>query len=131
MPEITPFKDIALSFKRNKITNDLLTKKDSDAVNQSVINILLTNKGERLYDAAYGSNVRRYLFEPLDYGVAGSIKSEIRESLSRYEPRVRITQLECEPDFDTNGFDVRLEYKILGRDDLPPRSLEFFLNRSQ
>ena len=50
MPSVTKFKDLSISFTRNKITNDLLVKKEDAAVKQAVVNILMTNKGERLFD---------------------------------------------------------------------------------
>lgn len=131
MPSTVPFKDLSLSFAKNKVTEDLLVKKEDAAVKQAVLNILLTNKGERVYDAQYGSNVRTYLFEPLDFGTAGSIKDEIVRTLKRYEPRVTIQECLVEPNFDSNGFDVRLDFKVLSRADVPRISIEFFLNRSQ
>lgn len=131
MPSTVPFKDLSLSFAKNKVTEDLLVKKEDAAVKQAVLNILLTNKGERVYDAQYGSNVRTYLFEPLDFGTAGSIRDEIVRTLKRYEPRVTIQECLVEPNFDSNGFDVRLDFKVLSRADVPRISIEFFLNRSQ
>ena len=131
MPSTVPFKDLSLSFAKNKVTEDLLVKKEDAAVKQAVLNILLTNKGERVYDAQYGSNVRTYLFEPLDFGTAGSIKDEIVRTLKSYEPRVTIQECLVEPNFDSNGFDVRLDFKVLSRADVPRISIEFFLNRSQ
>lgn len=131
MPSTVPFKDLSLSFAKNKVTEDLLVKKEDAAVKQAVLNILLTNKGERLYDAQYGSNVRTYLFEPLDFGTAGSIKDEIVRTLKTYEPRVSIQECIVEPNFDSNGFEVRLDFKVLSRADVPRISIEFFLNRSQ
>lgn len=131
MPSTVPFKDLSLSFAKNKVTEDLLVKKEDAAVKQAVLNILLTNKGERVYDAQYGSNVRSYLFEPLDFGTAGSIRDEIVRTLKRYEPRVTIQECLVEPNFDSNGFDVRLDFKVLSRADIPRISIEFFLNRSQ
>ena len=131
MPSTVPFKDLSLSFAKNKVTEDLLVKKEDAAVKQAVLNILLTNNGERLYDAQYGSNVRAYLFEPLDFGTAGSIKDEIVRTLKTYEPRVSIQECIVEPNFDSNGFEVRLDFKVLSRADVPRISIEFFLNRSQ
>ena len=131
MPSTVPFKDLSLSFAKNKVTEDLFVKKEDAAVKQAVLNILLTNKGERVYDSQYGSNVRTYLFEPLDFGTAGSIRDEIVRTLKRYEPRVTIQECLVEPNFDSNGFDVRLDFKVLSRADVPRISIEFFLNRSQ
>ena len=131
MPSTVPFKDLSLSFAKNKVTDDLLVKKEDAAVKQAVLNLLLTNKGERLYDSEYGSDIRTYLFEPLDFGTAGTIKDEIVRTLKNYEPRVSIDECVVEPNIESNGFDVRLDFQVLSRADVPPISIEFFLNRSQ
>ena len=130
MPSTVPFKDLSLSFAKNKVTDDLLVKKEDAAVKQAVLNLLLTNKGERVYDSDYGSNIRTYLFEPLDFGTAGTIKDEIVRTLKNYEPRVSIDECVVEPNIESNGFDVRLDFQVLSRADAPI-SIEFFLNRSQ
>ena len=131
MPSVTKFKDLSISFTRNKITNDLLVKKEDAAVKQAVVNILMTNKGERLFDPQYGSNVPSYLFDQLDYGTAANIQDAIRECLMNYEPRIRINSLDVIPDFDQNGFEVQLAFKVIGRDDLAPFDVEFFLSRTR
>ncbi len=131
MPSVTKFKDLSISFTRNKITNDLLVKKEDAAVKQAVVNILMTNKGERLFDPQYGSNVPSYLFDQLDYGTAANIQDAIRECLINYEPRIRINSLDVIPDFDQNGFEVQLAFKVIGRDDLAPFDVEFFLSRTR
>ncbi len=131
MPSTVPFKDLSLSFAKNKVTDDLLVKKEDAAVKQAILNLLLTQKGERLYDAEYGSDLKSHLFEPLDFGTAGSIKDNISKTIDTYEPRVSIETLLVEPNIESNGFDVRLDFQVLSRADLPPISIEFFLNRSQ
>ena len=98
---------------------------------QAVVNILMTNKGERLFDSSYGSDVPTYLFDQLDYGTAGNIDAAIRECLLTYEPRIRIQNIRVEPDFDQNGFGVQLAFIVLGREDLPPFDIEFFLSRTR
>ena len=131
MPSTVPFKDLSLSFAKNKVTDDLLVKKEDAAVKQAVLNLLLTNKGERVYDSDYGSDLRSHLFEPLDFGTAGSIKDSIIRTIKNYEPRVSVETCIVEPNFDANGFDVQLDFQVLSRADIPSISIEFFLNRSQ
>ena len=131
MPKVTKFKDLSISFTRNKITNDLLVKKEDAAVKQAVVNILMTNKGERLFNPQYGSDVPTYLFDQLDFGTAGNIESAIRECLVTYEPRIRIQEIGVLPDFDQNGFEVHLAFIVMGREDLPPFEIEFFLSRTR
>ncbi len=131
MPSTVPFKDLSLSFAKNKVTDDLLVKKEDAAVKQAILNLLLTQKGERIYDSEYGSDLKSHLFEPLDFGTAGSIKDNISKTIDTYEPRVSIETLLVEPNLESNGFDVRLDFQVLSRADIPPISIEFFLNRSQ
>tara|TARA_B100000965_G_C19127437_1_gene555990 strand:+ start:196 stop:591 length:396 start_codon:yes stop_codon:yes gene_type:complete len=131
MPKVTQFKDLSISFTRNKITNDLLVKKEDAAVKQAVVNILMTNKGERLFDPDYGSDVPTYLFDQLDFGTAANIKSAIRECLVTYEPRILLQEIDVMPEFDQNGFEVHLRFAVMGRDDLPPFDIEFFLSRTR
>ena len=91
---------------------------------------MLTNKGERAFNPWYGSNIRRFLFEPLDFGTAQQIQSNIEYSISNWETRIDILELNVIPNFDDNGFDVELTYVIIGSDN-PPTSVEFFLTRTR
>ena len=70
------------------------------------------------------------LFEPLDYGSAGILRSEIADVLNRYEPRIRVNTINCIPDEMSNGYEVELSYTIVGRDDTPV-AVEFFLERTR
>ena len=58
------------------------------------------------------------------------IKSEISKCLSRYEPRINVNRIDCEVDFDNNGYSVEVQYKIIGRADRPV-AVEFFLERTR
>jgi phage baseplate assembly protein W len=130
VPQFQTFKDLNVTFKPHPITGDLITSKDEAAVKQAIVNLLLTNKGERLFNSQIGSNIPRLLFEQLDFGVAALVQSEIKNVLTDYEPRINIISLEVIPNFDDNGFDVGLEFEIIGRDDIP-LNVEFFLERTR
>ena len=39
-------------------------------------------------------------------------------------------QIICEPDFDNNGYNVELQYTIVGREDIPV-AVEFILERTR
>ena len=124
------FKDLNITFKKHPVTNDIVVSKDASAIKQAIVNVLLTNKGERLMNPRYGSDIRRFLFEPLDYGTAFQIKGNIRDTLERFEPRISVIDIKCTPNFDDNGFDVVLQYNVRGTDD-PPVTVDFFLARTR
>tara|TARA_B100001250_G_scaffold118518_1_gene100603 strand:+ start:3138 stop:3530 length:393 start_codon:yes stop_codon:yes gene_type:complete len=124
------FKDINITFKKHPVTNDLVVSRDASAIKQAITNLLLTNKGERLFNPRYGSNIRNYLFEPLDYGTAAQIRTNIVYTINKFEPRVDLENIDVFPNFDDNGFEVEMVYTIDGLD-TPPTAVEFFLARTR
>lgn len=130
MPTFQTFKDLSVTFKNHPITNDLVVVKDKAAIVQSISALLLTIKGERPFQPELGCNLRNILFEPLDYTSGAIIRSEIFDVLGRYEPRISVMSVDTTPDFQNNGYEVELTYKIVGRDD-DPITVEFFLERTR
>ena len=124
------FKDINMTFKNHPVTGDLVVSKDGSAIKQAIVNLLLTNKGEKLYNPEYGSDIRDYLFEPLDYATAAQIKQNIMFTLGKWEPRIEVDVLDVKANWDENGFDVELVYTIRGLQN-PPTSVDFFLSRTR
>ena len=124
------FKYININFKKHPVTNDLVVSRDASAIKQSIVNLLLTNRGERLFQPEYGSDIRSQLFEPLDYATAANVKRLILYSIQQFEPRIVVRTLICRPNFDDNGFDVEMTYIITG-DAAPPTNIEFFLARTR
>ena len=130
MPTFPTFKDLSVTFKKHPVTDDLVAVKDKAAIVQSITGLLLTRKGERPFQPELGCDIQDLLFEPLDFASAGTIKQEIRNSINRYEPRAIVEQLRCEPDYDNNGYNVELQYTIIGREDAPV-AVEFILERTR
>ena len=124
------FKDININFKKHPVTGDLVVSKDASAIKQAIVNLLLTNKGERLFQPKYGSDIRSQLFEPLDFATAANVKRQILYSIQQFEPRIEVSKLTCTPNFESNGFDVEMVYIITGGA-APPTNIEFFLARTR
>ena len=124
------FKDINITFKKHPVTNDLVVSRDASAIKQAIVNLLLTNKGERPFKPDYGSDIRSYLFEPLDYGTAAQVEMSITGTLAEFEPRINVLSIETYPNYDNNSFDVDMTYVIVGSDD-PPTAVQLVLNRTR
>ncbi len=124
------FKDININFKKHPVTDDLVVSRDASAIKQAIVNLLLTNKGERPFNPDYGSNIRSYLFEPLDYGTAAQVEMSITSTLAEFEPRINVLSIETYPNYDNNSFDVDMTYVIVGSDD-PPTAVQLVLNRTR
>lgn len=130
MAKFQTFKDLSITFKPHPITGDLISVKDEASIKQSIVNLLLTNKGERFFDADLGSDLYSLLFEPLDFGVASLVQNVVSETLERYEPRINVISVIATPNFDDNGFDLSLTFEIIGREDIP-LNVNFFLERTR
>ena len=124
------YKDINITFKKHPVTNDVVVSKDASAIKQAIVNLLLTNKGERLMNPEYGSDIRRFLFEPLDYGTSALIKQNIVTTIGRFEPRISVQEIVSRPDFENNGFEITMTYSIVGTSN-PPVTVDFFLSRTR
>jgi len=130
VPQFQTFKDLSVTFKPHPITGDLISVKDDNAIKQSIVNLLLTNKGERFFEPEIGASISELLFEPLDYGVAALIQTKIRDTLTQYERRINILDIRAEPDEVNNGFEVELIFEVIGREDIPT-NVNFFLERTR
>ena len=120
------FKDLSMTFQANPLNNDLIGLKNGNAIARSVRNIVMTIPGEKPFNENFGSRISGLLFENVDNITATAISDEIRESVTNYEPRVSLTNVAVNPNFDNNSFDAVVKYNIIGAE-APPQELEFAL----
>jgi phage baseplate assembly protein W len=90
-------------------------------INQNIKNILLTNPGEKLFDANFGVGVSRYLFEPAATVESGQslppITSNITDQLASYIPYVEVNEVSVNTENDK--LSIRIQYTILQSLDQP------------
>ena len=120
------FKDISASFQINPLNRDLIQLKNANAIARSIRNLIMTVPGERPFNPVLGSQVTSLLFENLDKLTASSIKSEIINTLTNFEPRIRLNEVIVKAQPDNNQFDGQIQYYIIGID-LPLQQLTFAL----
>ena len=124
------FKDISMSFQSNPLNNDLIAIKNVNAITRSIRNIVLTTPGEKFFDPDFGSNVSKLLFENVDDITASQMQEEIEFSISNYEPRVKLIDVQVIADNDNASFDTIITYEVIGAD-VPPQALEFALQSTR
>lgn len=102
-----PFKDSVKGFFVD------LTKTDSQAIKADLMHLILTNKGERLYLPDFGTNLRRYIFNPNDNQTHSDIKQEINDVVSKYLPNLKINEVLIEKTTASEyAATVRIDYTI-------------------
>ena len=113
------FKDISMSMQVNPLTYDLIDIKNQTAISRSIRNLVLTSPGERFFNQTLGSKVYQSLFGNLDDISASIIESEIENTITNYEPRVKIISVDVSPNYEQYEFNVTIRYYIVGIDALP------------
>ncbi len=73
-----------------------------DNVRESMQIILLTEPGERLMLPRFGAGLKRFLHEPNTVSTRRLIQERIEQSLSQWEPRVRLHEVEVKADSDNS-----------------------------
>lgn len=124
------FKDISLSFEPHPITKDLPILTNQTAIIRAIRNLVETIPSERFFNPLLGSDIRRSLFEFVDFGTASIIKDQITNVISNYEPRVDQVEVEVEPSPDTNEFNVTVFFNIIGQE-VPVQQFSFILEATR
>jgi len=124
------FKDLSMSFQVNPLNNDMIAIKNETAIARSVRNLVFTLPGERFFNQNLGSKVSKSLFENIDEISASIIRDEIENTIRNYEPRVDLINVKVTADYDNNGFNVTINYYIVGID-VQPQQLSFALQQTR
>lgn len=107
------YSDLDFRFILNPNTGDIALKKDAEAIKQSIMNILMTSRGERPFNPEFGGNLRAYLFENFDVVTQAAMESVIVNSLRNYEPRVRVDNIIISDLSYRNALNISIDFTIL------------------
>jgi phage baseplate assembly protein W len=110
---LVEWRDLDFAFKANPNTNDIAFISEVNAVKQSILNILKTNHGEKLFEPLFGANLIAYLFENINQITAIAIKNSIYDAIENYEPRAEIVSLVITPNEGANAISIMLNAKII------------------
>jgi|LakMenE01Jun11ns_1017448.scaffolds.fasta_scaffold9533425_2 phage baseplate assembly protein W len=78
----------------------------------NIINFLLTNRRERIFNANFGANIRSKLFEQITDTTLDELDVLIRTGIQTYFPNVVITNLSFGGDPNKNELLVQFSYTI-------------------
>jgi len=121
------FKDIDLDMIIHPHTDDIVGRYGDEALVGSMLNIIKTRKGERVFQPDFGSTIYNSLFEPMSASTRISLEAQIENALHQHEPRIHVNFIEVQVDVDENRYNVTIGFTPLNTGVL--REIEFFLNR--
>lgn len=106
---------IGLAFPFGRGTTSLpAIATDADLIQMSIKQIIFTSLKERVMRPNVGSSVMSFVFENNDTSMYHLLEIEIRSSVAKFEPRVRIESVSILPDSETESMvNVSINYVII------------------
>ena len=102
---------ISVLYSNNtSVFNPTITTKDQ--IKSNLINYVLTNKGERLYDPNFGGDVRRAIFEANDDLTFDAIATRLEEEILQYVPNIILQSIIIKRDPDINLVNIIINYQL-------------------
>ncbi len=81
-------------------------------LDESLVIILSTRLGERVYRPDFGSRLHELVFAPLNEDTLLLAQIYAREAIQKWEPRVTVESVSADPTPETGSLNIVLNYRI-------------------
>lgn len=125
--KLTVYADFRKDLMANPLTGDIVSRLNEDAVKEALKNLILTDKGERLFQPYIGSDVRKSLFDNMTPATVKMIEQNVRATINNFEPRVNLIDVEVIADPDNYKVQINISFYV--RNVQEPVTVSIFLER--
>jgi phage baseplate assembly protein W len=102
---------VSLPFNAPGVFNKTYSTKDQ--IKSNLINLLLTDKGERIMNPEFGADIRRSLFENITDSNIELLKFKISDAINIFIPEIILGNIDITPDFDYNTLNITINYRLI------------------
>lgn len=127
--KISIYSDFKKDLEISPLSDDLTLLKDEDAVKESIKNLVLTDRGERLMRPTIGGNIRAMLFENITPVSLKIIEDQVRTVIELYEPRCKLIDVSVTTTSNENNLAVKVQFYIVNQE--MPIELDMLLERTR
>lgn len=99
---------IGVSLPFSRPFNSTYTTKDQ--IKSNLVNLLLTDIGERIMNPTFGTLLRRFLFEGITDNNIESLRESISNSIAIYIPEITVLDIIISPNTDYNSVELNINY---------------------
>jgi phage baseplate assembly protein W len=107
------YSDFSKNLEQIPGRTDLSRRINESSVKESIKNIVLTNKGERMFQPEFGCDISASLFENIDANTVIILKDNIEKAIKNYEPRCIVRSVEIIADLDTNNIQATVLFSVI------------------
>jgi phage baseplate assembly protein W len=83
-----------------------------DQASSNVKNLLLTAKGERVFQPDFGTNIQRSLFENMTQEFEIELEDSLTADIKRWLPYIQIVELDVQREIDAHAVLIRLIFRV-------------------
>ena len=109
----TPSVAVGYGFPLNGPAVFIPTYTTREQTRANLLNYLLTNKGERVFNPLFGGDLRNLLFEGIIDSTQDELLLMIQDQIGQYFPTVRIEEIKFENQVDRNVVNFIMTYQIV------------------
>jgi phage baseplate assembly protein W len=102
---------VSLPFNAKGVFNKTYSTKEQ--IKSNLINLLLTDKGERIMNPEFGADLRKSLFDNITSDNNELLRLKIIDAINIFIPEVELTNVDIEPNIDFNTLNVTINYRLL------------------
>lgn len=121
------YSDIGKDLLLNPVNSDVSRKINEEAIKESIKNLVLTDRGERLFQPNVGCDIRAMLFENFTQETVDTMRNMVFETIEAYEPRCELLGVDVVGQIDSNDIKVIITFAVINNEE--PTTLEILLNR--
>ncbi len=99
---------VSLPFDGPGVFNSTYTTKDQ--IKSNLLNLLLTDIGERVMNPAFGTILRKFLFEGITEENIESLKVSLINSIAIYVPDITVVDIAVTSEYDSNTIILNVNY---------------------
>ena len=103
---------VSLPYDGTAVFNSTYTTQEQ--MKSNMLNVLLTEPGERIYKPNFGVGLRNYLFE--NFTDLDTLKDRINSQVERYVPQVELTNVTINKDPNSHELNVGVFYRTIVND---------------
>jgi phage baseplate assembly protein W len=102
---------VSLPFNAKGVFNKTYSTKDQ--IKSNLINLLLTDKGERIMNPEFGADLRRSLFDNITQSNIDLLQIKIIDAINIFIPEIELINIVVEPNIDYNTLTVTIDYRLI------------------
>lgn len=107
------YSDFPKTLDKNPVSLDVTRYVNEKSVKESLRNLILTNRGERLMDPTKGCGIQKMIFDNLTPDKVIVMRELIKETIENYEPRVSIIDIDILSGYDDGRVVVTLLFNVI------------------